>query len=334
MTGLLRIKGTLSLDQFWPDGNSDADTSKIKVTVGAGSFAYAADGKRFRPTSVFAHAQVRGKSRKMLISKDQITVRLQGIDATELHYRAGALASDRADVTPAKRQAYNDWNAHERRQYWAESATLALAKKLASFGRGGLPCTILSYVDAPHEVADTYGRVVGNVRLRGDFDVNLWLTEQGWAFPTFYSSMSETEIKALLMAARKGKRKNRLWPDLSDNVRRFNAKLLYRKNGVPDAEADMGAVIMPKLFRRQVAFQAEKAAKLFTGSFKQFLARTPDECCLTDAFLAQGVHSAPTYTLDEFVEGSRFTLLPDALVFKEKPASLVDARTGKRLDSF
>jgi endonuclease YncB( thermonuclease family) len=334
MTGLLRIKGTIALDQFWPDGSSDADTSKIKLTVGAGSFAFAADGKKFKPTSVFQHAQVRGKSRKMLITNNQITVRLQGIDATELHYRAGALAADRTEVTAAKRAAYNGWNAHERRQYWAESATMALAKKLSGFGASALPCTILSFVDAPHEVADTYGRVVGNVRLRGDFDVNLWLTEQGWAFPTFYSSMSEAEIKALIVAARKGKRMNRLWPSLSDNLRPFNARLLYRKNGAPDAAADKGKVIMPKLFRRQVAYQAETAAKLFKGSFKQFLARAPDECFLTDAFLAQGVHSAPTFVLADFITGSRFTVLPDALVFKEKPASLVDVRNGKRLDHF
>ena len=40
MPGLLRVRGTIDLDQFWPTGSSDADTSKIKVTVGKDSFAY------------------------------------------------------------------------------------------------------------------------------------------------------------------------------------------------------------------------------------------------------------------------------------------------------
>ncbi len=339
MTGLLRIKGRIALDQFWPEGSSDADTSKIKVTVDKSSFAFAADGRRFTPTTVFTRAQVRGKSRKMLITNDkdgngQITVRLQGIDATELHYRAGALASDRADVTPTKRAAYNSWNAQERRQYWAETATVALAKKLSAFGTDSIACTVVSQVDAPFEVADTYGRVVGNVVLRGGVDINVWLVEQGWAFPTFYSSMSEAEIEALLAAARKAKRKDRLWPSLSDNLRRFDDDLVYRKGGPAEPEADQGDVVMPKLFRRQVAFQAEKAAKLFKGSFKQFLARGKDECHLTDDFLNEGVHSAPTHMLADFVSGTSFTLSPEDLVFKEKPASLVNVRTGKRLEKF
>jgi endonuclease YncB( thermonuclease family) len=334
MTGLLRIKGTIALDQFWPDGNADADTTKIKVNVSAGRFEFAADGKRFSKTSVLEHAQVRGKSRKMLISNDQITVRLQGIDATELHYKAGGLPRDRTDVTAAKRTAYNDWNSQERRQYWAETATIALARKLAISGQSILPCTILSYVDAPFEIADTYGRLVGNVQLQDGLDINLWLTEQGWVFPTFYSSMSDTEIEDLLAAARKGKRKARLWPSLTDDLSGFDANLLYRKNGEPDAAADKGEVVMPKLFRRQVAFQAEKAAKLTTGTFGQFLARSVDECYLTHEFLEFGIHSAPTYALSDFIEKNRMTVSPEALVFKEKPSSLVDVRTGKRLERF
>jgi len=47
MPGLLRIRGSIDLVQFWPDGSSDADTSKIKVTIDDKSFAYAADGVHF-----------------------------------------------------------------------------------------------------------------------------------------------------------------------------------------------------------------------------------------------------------------------------------------------
>ena len=38
MTGLLRVEGSVDLSQFWPDGDSDADTTKVLVQVDAGSF--------------------------------------------------------------------------------------------------------------------------------------------------------------------------------------------------------------------------------------------------------------------------------------------------------
>ncbi len=89
MAGVLRVKGTIDLAQFWPDGESDADTTKIKVEVGANSFSFAADGKTFKTTQAYFGTVVRGASSDPVIDKQgRITVRLQGIDAPELHYRA------------------------------------------------------------------------------------------------------------------------------------------------------------------------------------------------------------------------------------------------------
>lgn len=99
--GVLRIHGTIELGQFWPQRSSDADTSKIKVSVGEGSFAYSATGKTFKGTRVFEDASVRGAAAGPVIEKGRITVRLQGIDAPELHYRAAPLKSNRPEITPA-----------------------------------------------------------------------------------------------------------------------------------------------------------------------------------------------------------------------------------------
>lgn len=336
MPGVLRVQGTIELDQFWPQGSSDADTTKVLVTVGAGSFRFAADGRRFRTTRVLEGARVRGASRDPVIdSRSRITVRLQGIDAPELHYRAAGLPRSRSDVSAAQRTAYNVANRAERRQHGAESATVALAQKLGGYGAGRIACWVESYVDHPYELVDTYGRVVGNLRVgpRYALDVNEWLTREGWAFPTFYSSMSEAEIQTLLQAARQGRRRGRIWAMLSDDTGRFDAGLVYRKGGPVDAAADRGAVILPKLFRRQVAWQMEKAAGITRSTFAAFLATRPDECYLTDEFLAHGVHCAPTRRLHEFMKGRRFTLEPQALVFREKPASVVDA-SGRRIEQF
>ena len=39
--GIFRVRGTIDIAQFWPSGESDADTTKIKIAVGADSFAFA-----------------------------------------------------------------------------------------------------------------------------------------------------------------------------------------------------------------------------------------------------------------------------------------------------
>ena len=43
--GTLRIKGTIELNQFWPLGSSDADTTKMKLIVGEDSFQFKATGE-------------------------------------------------------------------------------------------------------------------------------------------------------------------------------------------------------------------------------------------------------------------------------------------------
>lgn len=336
MSGLLRIRGTIDVSQFWPGGSSDADTSKVQVTVDKGSFAFAPDGENFKVTHAYEGAFVLGASKKAVIdSSSRVTVRLQGIDAPELHYKAAPLKSNRPEVTAEKRAAFNEHNKVERRQYLAESATVALAKKLKRYGSQTVPCEVVSYVDHPFELVDTYGRVVGNIRVGEKFatDINVWLAAEGWVYPTFYSSMTDEEIQVLLKAAAKGKKKGRAWEHLSDDTSKFDPKLVYRKGGPIDAANDVGEVLLPKLFRRQVAYEMEKKAKVFKGKFAEFLAARPDECYLTDEFLSEGLHSAATHKLADFMKGKRFTLGPEELVFREKFSSVVDAR-GKRVEKF
>jgi endonuclease YncB( thermonuclease family) len=333
MTGILKVEGTIDLTQFWPTGSSDADTTKIKVTVARDSFSFAADGKTFWPTSALVGAFSVGTGRRAVIdAKNRITVRLQGIDAPELHFKAPALRR-RPEVDDVKRSAFNRANKAERRQYWAETATIALLAKLATFGGGIISCTMLSLVDYPHEVVDTYGRLVGTVDVQG-VELNRWLVTEGWAFPTFYSSMSNDEIEGLLTAMRMGRRKRRIWPSYSTDVNAFDEMLIYRGAGAePDPAADRGPVLMPKLYRRQVAYRMERAARITRRPFIDYLQRSADSCFLTDDFLENGVHSAEARYLNEFVEDGVFTLEPHELVFREKPSSLVNGQ-GSRIEVF
>jgi endonuclease YncB( thermonuclease family) len=334
MVGVLRVLGTIDLAQFWPDGESDADTSKVKVNVERDSFSFSPDGRKFKKTDVYFGAFSQGASKKQVVdSQNRITVRLQGIDAPELHYRAAALKSS-TGVSAAKRAKFNLENKPQRRQYWAETATVALAEKLSGYG-SPVKCQVTSFIDRPFEVIDTYGRFVANIRVGAGYktDINLWLAEEGWAYPTFYSSMKADEIEAYLKALTKAGKKRRIWRDYSLDTSKFDPKLVFRPKGPVEAAKDKGKVLMPKLFRRQVSFRIQKKVGVFNGNFADYLKANKDSCFRTDEFLKQGEHVAPVRALHDFMKGNKFTLQPQDIVFREKYSNLVDAK-GKRIEKF
>ena len=63
MKGLLRVRGTIDLSQFWPNGKSDADTATVVANVDG--FEFSSDGsvQRLRRTRVFEGAQDRKSTR-------------------------------------------------------------------------------------------------------------------------------------------------------------------------------------------------------------------------------------------------------------------------------
>ncbi len=334
MPGILRVKGTIDLDQFWPDGESDADTTKVKVTVDKNSFQFAADGKTFKTTAAYFNAFARGASSKKVIdTQNRITVRLQGIDAPELHYRAAPLKTS-TGVSKAKREKFNLENKAPRRQYWAETATLALAKKLLEF-KHPIECHVMSLVDRPFEVIDTYGRFVANICVGPGFktDVNLWLCEQGWAYPTFYSSMEPEEIETYLKVLKGAQAKGRIWKDYAHDTSKFDGKLVYRPKGHTEPAKDKGKVLMPKVFRRQLAYRVQKKVGVIAGSFTDYLKVHPDPCFRTTEFMKEGANTAQEMKLHDFMKGKNFTPKPHEVVFREKFSSLVD-KNGKRIEKF
>lgn len=342
--GTLRINGTIDIIQFWPNGSADADTTKIKLTVSQNSFEYRKTGsKKFVKTKAFAGAVSRGQVSKEVINTSKktgeqtITVRLQGIDAPELHYRAAPLKKS-TDITKEEREKYNETN-EERRQCYAETATVALAKHLKQYGnsKGEIKAVYESEVDLPGDAIDTYGRFVGNIRI-GSHDVNTWLVENGWGHPSFYTSMSNAEINIFLQAWKKGSKKTgRPGKSLSSNATAFDWKLIYnsptKDNPIKFTMGeDKGKVLMPKIFRRQVAWKvAVKAGVMEKGtSFKAYLESKTDDLVLLNDFLVNGVNSSKTYHLDDFVDKkNQVTKKPDELVFKEKAAILYNASGGK-----
>jgi endonuclease YncB( thermonuclease family) len=325
--GMLQVVGFLSPQQLWPAGGADADTVKLQLKVGPSSFAFREEkGAPLKVTHVFEEAYTHGRVTRRAINSGKVSVRLQGLDAPELHYIPPALLS------PAKRSEEQDalYKAWRRpyRQPLAESAARSLLGLLSAAGKDPLPCKIISHVNEPSEVFDTYGRLVGELFIkigRSEINVNNWLIRKGWAFPTFYSSMSTEEIEQKLAACTIAMRYERgIWARVGDYVNRVRWSLDFRGPGFWDEkEQGRGLVIPPKLFRRLSTWQVNRKSGMFGGTFAEFLARYPDVCFELGDFLAQGATAATPKKLDEMVTGEGFFIeWPQNLVFQESPSRL------------
>src|SRR5215475_6543625 len=201
-TGMLEVEGTIDLNQFWPDGESDADTTKVVLNVGPGAIRFRKnDSLPFQATHVFDNARVKGRTSKPPIKNGKLTIRLQGIDAPELHYQNSPLSkSEKNGLSQDKLDAYHEVT-HSYRQLLGATTSKALHDFLKSTGQETLDCRVFTQVDAPNEVFDTYARLVGDIEVKVDceaININQWLTEQGFVYPTFYSSMTNDEIETFL----------------------------------------------------------------------------------------------------------------------------------------
>src|SRR5262245_64950293 len=92
--GLLEVRGTIDLGQFWPSGRSDADTTTVVLKNAGDAIKFRKnDAVPFQLTHVFDDALVVGRQgRKPAIKNGHVTIRLQGIDAPELHFQPAALS--------------------------------------------------------------------------------------------------------------------------------------------------------------------------------------------------------------------------------------------------
>jgi endonuclease YncB( thermonuclease family) len=328
--GLLEVSGTIDLAQFWPAGESDADTVKVLLS-GTNAFRFTPHpGAQSKVTHAFEGATVKGKVSKPAIDKkNRVTIRLQGIDAPELHYRPTAPTLNSKKPTPAQRAKFTAANGNFR-QKLGETATIALAEFLAKAGQSPLKCVVRTQVDEPGDVFDTFGRLIGDIFIKiggKDQNVNHWLCQKGWAFPTFYSSMTAQEINALIALSESARKaKAGVWKKPNSDLSVFDQTLLFRNKGVPDPAKDAGAAMMPKLFRRRSTYGIAKIANMTSSTFQVYLKAEPDACFETTDFLSQGATAATPRHLDEFVSlAAKFLVGPKDLVFQENASHVVGA---------
>lgn len=319
--GLLTVSGTLELSELWPAGSSDADTMRVRLA--------AVEPFRFQPqaggssvaTAAFEGAYVRVKGRKepvIVPHNRSLRVRLQGIDAPELHYRPVS-------------------SVPELRQHFGEAATAALADHLRNlFGnQPTLTCQVITQVAEPGDVFDMYARFIGDIVVTEAgawLNLNQWLVAQGWALPSFYNSMTPDEICALTVRAQQARfRKTNLWSHgaYTTLVGELDRTLTYRKPGSA-VQKDRGSVILPKLFRRLYQWQIAvgKGATAATSLRDQLLANSPskrEKILRTKDYVVQG-DAAPKIDLGDAIRSSgRLKYRPEDMVFTEAPSTLYAA---------
>jgi endonuclease YncB( thermonuclease family) len=333
--GVLELEGTIDVTQFWPEGESDADTTNVSVEIDKDAFIYIS-GTAKKKVHCFDDAFVIGsnKVKNPVISKKNIVkVRLQAIDAPELHYQLDA----RSLPIYTKRTQRDELKAikayRKLKQYYGEGATVALGNYLKGIG-ARIPCKARTNVDYPNDVFDTYGRFVGSLFIidKEEIDLNKWIVSHGMAYPTFYSSMSKELIQEYLDIIDGMNLKSfQLWKNYSKDVDKLDPNLLYThpKKGTTLAynpNNDKGPIIMPKIFRRSVMHYWCTKVGITKKPLKGFMEEKRDECYALSDFLSQGPNASTTRYLDEFIDGKgMFKELPQNLVFREKPSDLVDS---------
>jgi endonuclease YncB( thermonuclease family) len=329
--GLLRVTGTIDINQFWPTGGahnvlSDADTVHVKVNP-ATSFVFEGN-----VTRAFDFAWVimnknknTGKQTPEYVIVSQTTpdahikIRLQSIDAPELHYRV-------------------DQKKLEVRENWGERATLELRNylKACAGGKSTIDCHVETLVNKPNDVFDSYGRFVGDIMIADGsriVNVNHWLVQHAWAFPTNYNSAQPGEIDAI----------NKLWSKAKGGIKAsVSARVPNSLYGLPAGKAgdnpavakkDKGKVVLPKMFRRLVAFNENANGAESLESFLALKQNKKDQVIdlkvfktLTPAQRAEPrskKNHVPLIQLSALVKnGDRLTGDPETMVFVEDEATL------------
>jgi endonuclease YncB( thermonuclease family) len=292
----------MSLDQFWPTGTSDGDTCHVQVD------RFEFNGQE---TSVFDGATL---AHRPVLRNGRITVRWQGIDCPELHCGRSI------------------WY----RQHWGQAPSVQLASFLQgnASGRREVAVQVTTRVAGPNDVFDKYGRFIGDVVCGGQ-NLNHWMLQKGWAFPSLYDSLRPDEVLAYVQAASKAA--SPMLADYTNSLTLWQPELRSPRHEPPgktyDPQEDAGPVQLPKLFRRIVAFRTE--ANTDAKSLGEFIRGRghSEHVLLTHDFLELG-RSARTHSLAEFIDGNeRFTAAPDGLVYKEAAATLHGA-DGQKLTNW
>jgi hypothetical protein len=171
MKGLLRVSGTIDLSQLWPHGKSDTDT--VTVVDAADGFEFSRNGspQALRPTRVFEGAQINKEN--VIKNGRKVTIRIQGIDAPELHCPPGV----RKPKGFPKKQKLKGNGGHFR-QFQGETSTAGLADDVTVRRQPKVvvACTVTTRINSPNDAFDMFGRLSATSRFASVTEWSRFLT--------------------------------------------------------------------------------------------------------------------------------------------------------------
>jgi endonuclease YncB( thermonuclease family) len=353
--GEVMISGKIFLNQFFSvgTGRSDADTVKILMTPQSIKFRKSKDDPWLENLTLlndaFYYNEEEGRRKNILLTnrtdgRKYIIIRLQGIDAPELHYppNRGGLELFYEQYTNFR--ALSDM--FEFRQYWGARAAKELADFLRANSDGNeyLDASAISSIDKPSNLFDKFGRAVADIiihtRNKEEINLNHWLVENGWAFADFYDSMSNDEILGLEKKSKEAEvNKKGIWSTYSSKLVPFDFDMNYpRKPSELNIDNDKGQLNLPKLFRKQVDFEIIKRTgfKMYNEitTLKKYIKYRKSECYKLQEFLEKR-HCAKRFELSEFIKDDGSMTYTDADVAEREvlPGSLVNIESDSYIES-
>lgn len=337
--GFLEVHGKIDTKQFYYNsGESDADTVHLQVNSIRFKPSKTAAWKNVLSLFLCANVKAYGKPKPVIHTakkssgKKQVIVRLQGIDAPELHYTA---------QSPGKKKlGTKKWDSSKFRQSGGAKSTWHLKEKIKEYETSGfVDATAITRIDSPNDPFDVYGRLVADIVItknKKSLNINDWLLENGHAFPTFYDSMRNDEILAKLAKTKKAQnsKKNNLWKYNQFKIVKFDSSLTFKKSIKIAHDADVGDLNFPKIFRRQTQYSIGKKIGFYKEKnlIEYIKTKKDDEFFYTGDFLKKR-HSLTLKQLGEIFKSGKINCSPEEIVIQEKSSDLID-KNGNKITSW
>ncbi len=365
--GDVEISGKVDVFQYWPNGSSDVDT--VRFLPDLTTATYHSDNPSVNVQTFFERGgtfqpddnnpgEERFKGILRTAGGISLSVRLQGIDAPETHYspnfREGMFDGD-----------YATWIAkhlvqkRSHRQPYGKLCTDFFAndlRKLLGIGpfdpkapEPPVDAKVRILADSINSAADVYGRIVGYVTLtRNGQDVvlNDFALENGYAFCSFYGSMSIEEMRRLagLYDAHPtgGNPKSKLRKSVSGHLRDFEPEL-WTTRSMRDTDRDDNGddfpakCFDPKLFRRCVDWVGRKQVLNENIHLLDYMRANEEEVVLmADFATASGDWAkARKLAMGAFIgPDGAIRYKPGEVIFEARPVVMVDKQRVPLPQSF
>jgi endonuclease YncB( thermonuclease family) len=324
-SGIIKISGKIYFGQFFGEkveidgrsvwGGSDADTCKLTLNSNPIKFQSSPDSswqddiKLF--DNAFSYDEETGKRIK-IISADIdnskiIKIRLQGLDAPELHYRASKgtnfLYDDKLPLFNSLKEVF------DLRQVFGAKAASKLVGFLKDYSANEkfVNAYAVSSIDEPSQLIDKFGRAICDVYVYNEdenisININQWLVREGWAFPDFYDSMSNDEITTLRKLGNDARnQKAGMRNFLSNNLLDLDYNMLLDKeNSKQIIDNENGELNLPKFFRKQVDWKILGNSGSKFKNLKKFISDRKTICYKVDEFIEKR-NNAKIYQLSDFI---------------------------------